>query len=72
MEGFYVERSLPKVLHNPGNLVFVRQPGATRGPKGFARFKTDAEGWVALEKDLLKKKFDRKRMEKAWEWMKGR
>lgn len=40
--------------NNPGNLLFKGQFGATMGEKGFAGFKTRAQGIAALEKQLLK------------------
>jgi hypothetical protein len=42
-------------LHNPGCLVFRRQPGASRDASGYARFRTQAEGRLALHRDLLAK-----------------
>jgi len=77
VEGFYVPGSIPDTHHNPGNLVFTHQPGAKPGAHGqlpgklrFAKFKTDAEGWLALEMDLAKKKYRKSAMRKAWTWMK--
>src|ERR1017187_7180417 len=36
-------------LRNEGCLRFAGQPGAKRGPRGFARFSTKARGRAALE-----------------------
>lgn len=42
-------------LHNPGCLVFRGQPGAQRAASGYARFRTQTEGRLALHRDIRKK-----------------
>lgn len=68
-EGFYRAGTLPRRQHNPGSLVFSGQPGATPGAEGYARFKTDAEGWAALSRDLAAKFRDRRPLHSAWRYL---
>jgi hypothetical protein len=42
-------------LKNPGCLIYRRQPGASRAASGYARFRTQTEGRLALNRDLRKK-----------------
>src|SRR5258708_3694473 len=55
-EGFGVKHAIPTRYHNPGNLrphgvILPGQHGLS--PGGYAIFKTDADGWAALENQLL-------------------
>jgi hypothetical protein len=54
-EGWGQADSLVRRLHNPGGLVYAGQRDASKGPGGYARFKTDLDGWHALERDLERK-----------------
>lgn len=56
IEGWDKPRSLVRRLHNPGALKYAHQRGATRGPRGFARFKTDEDGWAASWRDYSAKR----------------
>jgi len=38
--------------NNPGNLMYVGQPGATQGEGGFAKFASYQDGFAALERQL--------------------
>jgi hypothetical protein len=40
--------------NNPGNLKYAGQPGAVPDSRGFAVFATFADGWAALQRQLLK------------------
>jgi len=54
-EGFYTKGSLPARLHNAGDLkgcCYFRQVGNAKG--GWAKFRTDADGWNALNHQLEK------------------
>jgi len=54
-EGFYQVGSLPRRLHNPGDLkgcCYFRQVGNAKG--GWAKFRNDADGWAALNRQLEK------------------
>ncbi len=54
-EGFYVKGSIPNRCHNAGDLKgtkFPNQIGVCRG--GHARFRTDADGWTALYRQIEK------------------
>jgi hypothetical protein len=57
-EGFGQRGALPSRLHNPGDLKVVRDyryPGMVRvGKGGHAQFRTEADGWAALEHQLDK------------------
>ena len=53
VEGYY-PGSLAYVNNNPGNLIFVGQPGATQGAGGFARFDSYADGYQALLDQLTR------------------
>lgn len=44
--------SLAYQNNNPGNLIYVGQPGATQGAGGFAKFSTAAAGRTALENQI--------------------
>lgn len=50
-EGFY-PGSLAYQNNNPGNLVYVGQPGASPGAGGFAKFATYAQGYQALQNQI--------------------
>ena len=54
-EGWSKPNSLVHTLHNPGALSYAHQKGATRGPRGYAKWQTDDEGWKALDEDLQAK-----------------
>ncbi len=54
-EGWNNLHSLVRRQHNPGALVFARQPGARRGKNAYAWFETDAHGKAALMADLRAK-----------------
>jgi hypothetical protein len=57
-EGFYVKGTPPRTHNNPGSLVFARQRNAEPGdfgPKRIAKFKTEVDGWRALERDIRSK-----------------
>lgn len=45
-------RSISERLNNPGNLKFAGQAGATLGERGFAKFNTPQEGFLALQNQL--------------------
>lgn len=47
-EGYFHPDTLPQRMKNPGDLKFAGQMGAEMGESGFARFKTDMQGWEAL------------------------
>jgi hypothetical protein len=57
-EGFGKKSALPTRLHNPGDLKAVRgytYPGQISvGKGGHTRFRTDADGWAALEHQINK------------------
>ena len=54
-EGFYIAHTLPNRLHNPGDLMtqdrhaYLGQVGTYHG---YAVFKTDADGWSALDAQI--------------------
>ncbi len=50
-EGYY-PGSVAYTNNNPGNLVYAGQPGATRGPNGFAVFDNYQDGLNALYNQL--------------------
>jgi hypothetical protein len=50
-EGYY-PGSVAYQNHNPGNLVYVGQPGATKAAGGFASFSSYAAGRSALESQI--------------------
>lgn len=54
-EGWGQSDSLVRRLHNPGALVYARQPGSLPGPQGYAVFDDDADGWAALRNDVTAK-----------------
>ena len=54
-EGWGNHNSLTRQLHNPGALSFAKQPNAVYGSGGYAKWKTDEEGWRALDNDLQAK-----------------
>ena len=54
-EGWESRNSLVRRLHNPGALVYARQPGSRPGPQGYAVFENDAAGWAALRNDVRAK-----------------
>ena len=54
-EGWNVRGSLVRRQHNPGALVFARQPGARKGKSSYARFDSDQQGQAALIADLRAK-----------------
>jgi hypothetical protein len=56
VEGWNRPRSLVRRLHNPGALRFAHQRGATRGLRGFAKFTTDQDGWLASWRDYTAKR----------------
>ncbi len=68
-EGWLNSRSLVHRLRNPGALVYANQPGATRGSRGFAKFRTEQEGWAALERDLRLKLREGRSLKKAWAYL---
>ena len=68
-EGFFVRGTLPWRMNNPGSLVYVGQLHAQRGDRGFARFNTPQDGWMALEKDLRRKLLRGVRLNRAWEYL---
>ena len=68
-EGFFRRGALPARCHNPGALVYVGQAHARRGPRGFACFAADSEGWEALQNDLLAKIQDGRSLHKAWRYL---
>lgn len=70
MEGSHAKTGIAVTQNNPGNLIFVHQRGATKGKKGFARWKTWQEGLQALDEDLQKKKYRKSAMQRAWTWLK--
>ena len=49
-QNIVAERGL--AINNPGNLMFAGQPGATRGPGGFAKFSHMQEGLTAMARQL--------------------
>lgn len=52
-EGFYSAGSRPARNHNPGDLKYARQNGATgQDSGGFAIFPDDPTGWAALDNQL--------------------
>lgn len=56
-------------LHNPGCLVFRGQLGAKRAASGYARFRTQAEGRLALHRDIrtkLRRGMTVEQILKAW------
>jgi hypothetical protein len=57
-EGFGPRSTLPTRLHNPGDLKVVkdyRYPGQVRvGKGGHAQFRTEADGWAALNHQIDK------------------
>lgn len=57
-EGYGQKGALPTRLRNPGDLKVVRNyryPGMVKvGKGGHAQFRTEADGWAALEKQLDK------------------
>src|ERR1700689_4049145 len=54
-EGFFLSDSLPRRLNNPGSLVFAKQRGAVLGERASARFRSERDGWRALERDVRAK-----------------
>lgn len=46
------EGTLAHRQNNPGNLRFAGQPDATRGERGFAKFKTPLAGFEALKRQI--------------------
>ena len=53
MEGWWSgPEALVRRQHNPCALVFAGQRAAERGAGGYARFRTDGDGWAACERDL--------------------
>lgn len=50
-EGYY-PGSLAYANNNPGNLVYVGQPGAVPGTGGFAKFDTYQDGYAALQNQI--------------------
>jgi hypothetical protein len=55
-EGFYVPRSIPNRLHNPGDLMThkIVYPGQVGVYHNYAVFRTDTAGWSALENQIRK------------------
>jgi len=57
-EGFYTRGTIPQRCHNPGDLKTItgyRYPGQAGVCKGMhARFRSNADGWRALEHQLSK------------------
>lgn len=51
-EGFFLYKSLPRRLNNPGALVYVGQKNSVRDESGFACFLTAEDGWNALYRQL--------------------
>ena len=75
-EGFYVCGTIPATHNNPGALVFCRQAGAVAGDRGelagklrFARFRTEAAGWAALERDIRLKQRRGVPLSVAWRYL---
>lgn len=50
-----IERLARFIERYAGNLLYVGQRGAVRGPGGYARWRTDAEARAALRRDLARK-----------------
>ena len=69
-EGYFRAGTLPARLNNPGALVYTGQPGATRGPRGFAAFGRTLDGWLALQRDLEAKMARHQPLGRAWQYMK--
>lgn len=68
-EGWRKTGSLVRRLHNPGALVYAGQHGAVRSTRGFASFASDAEGWYALDQDLIIKIRRGVPLRVAWAWI---
>lgn len=55
IEGYGKAGTLAQRKNNPGNLVFIGQPGAIKDPRSrFATFKTPEDGWRALQGQIQK------------------
>ncbi len=52
-EGWRNPASLTRRLHNPGALVFAGQLGAAADSSGYAHFEREADGWRALQNELI-------------------
>ena len=68
-EGFGKPGTIPTRLHNPGDLKFMHQPGARRGERGFAHFRSNAIGWSALERDVRAKIRRGISLHKGWAYL---
>jgi hypothetical protein len=54
-EGYYASKDTIAATHNnPGNLKYIGQKGAKPGQLGFAKFKNEADGWSALERQIVR------------------
>lgn len=54
-EGFFVKKSIPNRLHNPGDIRTTLRhayPGQVGIYRGYAVFKNDKAGWAALEAQI--------------------
>src|SRR5437660_12630553 len=68
-EGFWKAGSLPARYHNPGALRYARQDGATRGAYNYARFKSDEDGFRALQQDVDLKVSRHAKLSVAWRYL---
>ena len=55
-EGFFIKKTLPNRLHNPGDITVsaVKYPGQIGSYRGYAVFKNDRYGWLALKAQIQK------------------
>lgn len=71
-EGWWHDGSLVRRTHNPGALRYAAQPGASPGPRGFAMFDSDLEGWEALERLIAHYRDAGHRWRRAWPYLRGK
>lgn len=69
-EGFWVPGTIPSKLHNPCALVYIGQPEATKGPRGFAKFERDEDGFKRCRIDLEHKLKHGHDLSLAWDYLK--
>lgn len=68
-EGWNKPTALVHRLHNPCAIKYAGQRFAEPGPRGFARFATDIDGWIGCRLDIVAKVQEGRPLRRGWKYL---
>lgn len=68
-EGWNQPTALVHRLNNPCALKYVGQRFAGPGPRGFARFATEWDGWIGCRLDIAAKVREHRSLRRGWRYL---